>query len=53
MPVHEFGGDWTEQKLERLRKYLSAFMKAMDKRTYSQTIDVDAFAGTGCRTVYL
>lgn len=55
MPVHEFGGDWTEQKLERLRKYLPAFMKVMHQnataRNYFQTIYVDAFAGTGYRSV--
>ena len=25
MPVDEFGGDWTAEKLERVRKYLAAY----------------------------
>jgi three-Cys-motif partner protein len=50
---HEFGGDWTTQKLEVLRKYLSAYATALKnqpskerpfKRWY-----IDAFAGTGYR----
>ncbi len=24
--VHHFGGDWTEEKLLRLKKYLDAYM---------------------------
>jgi three-Cys-motif partner protein len=54
MALHEFGGDWTEQKLERLRKYLPAFLDVMHRnstaRAYFQTIYIDAFAGTGYRS---
>ncbi len=54
MALNEFGGDWTEQKLERLRKYLPAFMRVMSRNPnaqYFHTIYVDAFAGTGYRSV--
>ena len=26
MPTHQFGGQWTEEKLNRIKKYLSAYM---------------------------
>ncbi len=51
--IQQFGGDWTEQKLERLRKYLHEYMKIFSKNPKAQwfeTIYVDAFAGTGYRT---
>lgn len=51
MALNEFGGDWTEQKLDRLRKYLPAYTTIMrgnpTARALFQTIYVDAFAGTG------
>ncbi len=49
---HEFGGDWTTDKLERLRKYLQAYTKIFTTNRnarYFKTIYVDAFAGTGHR----
>ena len=53
MVEHSFGGAWTEEKLERLRKYLPAYLKIMHgnprARHYFQTMYVDAFAGTGYR----
>lgn len=52
MAKHEFGGDWTTDKLERLRKYLCAYMTIFTKNPKAQyftTIYVDAFAGTGHR----
>lgn len=46
----EFGGGWTQRKLEVLRKYLQAYTKIFKRnpraRFYSITY-VDAFAGTG------
>jgi len=45
-----FGGPWTQQKLEVLSKYLSAYTKIFTKNTKAQfytTSYVDAFAGTG------
>ena len=46
---HEFGGDWTEEKLRRLRKYLPFYTTAL-KNIDFELIYIDAFAGTGYRT---
>lgn len=49
---HNFGGDWTNEKLERLRKYLSAYTTIFNKNPKAKqftTYYVDAFAGTGYR----
>ena len=54
MTSHRFGGQWTEEKLDRLKDYLSAYTKIFDRNErarYFQTTFVDAFAGTGYRTV--
>ena len=45
---HIFGGDWTEQKLECVRKYLHAYTTIMSKQQF-QYAYIDAFAGTGYR----
>ena len=45
---HRFGGDWTEQKLECVRKYLHAYTTIMNKQHF-QYAYIDAFAGTGYR----
>ena len=45
-----FGGDWTQQKLQILSKYLRAYRKIFEKNErarYFQISYVDAFAGTG------
>jgi len=45
-----FGGPWTEDKLNRLKKYLKAYMRIFEgnpKARYFTTVYVDAFAGTG------
>jgi three-Cys-motif partner protein len=50
---HQFGGSWTEEKLERIRKYLSAYTTIFTQNHRAanlRTIYVDAFAGTGYRT---
>jgi three-Cys-motif partner protein len=52
MAKHVFGGDWTNDKLERVRKYLCAYTTIFKKNvraSYFTTIYVDAFAGTGQR----
>ncbi len=52
MAVREFGGDWTEAKLERVGKYLSAYTTIFAKHPRAQKLTpmyVDAFAGTGYR----
>lgn len=49
---HRFGGKWTDEKLERVRKYLAAYTILMTRNVRAQnlrTIYVDAFAGTGYR----
>ena len=50
--VHRFGGNWTEEKLRRLQKYLSAYMtifRGNPRASVYTTYYVDAFAGTGHR----
>lgn len=50
--IHHFGGNWTEEKLEKLREYLHAYttiFKKNIKASWYKTIYVDAFAGTGYR----
>ena len=44
----QFGGNWTERKLECVRQYLSAWTKVMLNQQF-QTVYIDAFAGTGYR----
>lgn len=46
----QFGGAWTQQKLQVLSKYLSAYTKIFNKNPRAQFYKisyVDAFAGTG------
>lgn len=43
---HRFGGNWTKQKLEYVRKYLHAYTTIMKDRDFHFAY-VDAFAGTG------
>jgi three-Cys-motif partner protein len=43
-----FGGDWTEQKLECVSKYLHAYTQIMKDRDFHFAY-IDAFAGTGYR----
>jgi len=53
MTDHSFGGDWTEDKLARLRKYLTAHRTIFtrnERARYFTTWYVDAFAGTGSRS---
>ncbi|MFN4293626.1 MAG: three-Cys-motif partner protein TcmP [Thermoflexales bacterium] len=50
--VQQFGGNWTEQKLTCLRKYLQAYTKIFKgnpRAKFFTTIYLDAFAGTGYR----
>ena len=44
-----FGGNWTAEKLDRVRKYLSAYTTIMKDRNFHFAY-IDAFAGTGYRT---
>ena len=50
---HEFGGEWTSEKLDRVKKYLSAYTTIFTRNPRARnlnTIYVDAFAGTGYRS---
>lgn len=44
-----FGGDWTEEKLKRIKKYLTAYTTILNKQPPLQFAYIDAFAGTGYR----
>lgn len=44
--MRHFGGDWTSEKLERVRKYLPAYTTALKNQGF-RLIYVDAFAGAG------
>lgn len=44
----KFGGDWTEEKLECVSKYLHSYTQIMKEREYHFAY-IDAFAGTGYR----
>jgi three-Cys-motif partner protein len=49
---HCFGGVWTQDKLNRLSKYLTAYInifKTNERAKFFSTYYVDAFAGTGHR----
>ncbi len=41
-----FGGQWTEEKLNILEKYLRAYLLVMKKNSFI-TVYIDAYAGTG------
>jgi three-Cys-motif partner protein len=45
-----FGGDWTEEKLRRVQKYLKAYNVALKKQPFTREY-IDAFAGTGYREI--
>ncbi len=45
---HKFGGDWTEEKLKCVSKYLRAYTKIMNNQPFNFAY-IDAFAGTGYR----
>ncbi len=44
----QFGGPWTDQKLECIKKYLQAYTTIMKKQKFRFAY-IDAFAGTGYR----
>jgi three-Cys-motif partner protein len=48
-PKQQFGGDWTSEKLERVRKYLVAYATIMRSQGFRFAY-FDAFAGTGYNT---
>lgn len=48
MSKQAFGGDWTEDKLSRIRKYLPAYVQVLKNKGLKFAY-IDAFAGTGYR----
>jgi three-Cys-motif partner protein len=46
--AQQFGGDWTQEKLKRVRKYLKAYATIMKRQPFRFAY-IDAFAGTGFR----
>jgi three-Cys-motif partner protein len=49
MEAHQFGGPWTEEKLDALRAYLIGYAQALKNQPFHRYY-IDAFAGTGDRT---
>lgn len=45
----EWGGPWTEKKLEAFSKYVWSYLTIMKKYPYWKTIYFDGFAGSGTR----
>jgi three-Cys-motif partner protein len=50
MAMQRFGGDWTEDKLSRIKEYHEAYNKALKNQPFNREY-IDAFAGTGYREV--
>jgi three-Cys-motif partner protein len=46
---HQFGGNWTTQKLDLVAEYLMNYMTALKNTPFKKGY-IDAFAGTGYRT---
>lgn len=46
-PQTEWGGVWTEKKLDAFAKYVKAYLTIMKKHPYWKTIYFDGFAGSG------
>ena len=45
----EWGGPWTEKKLEAFSKYVRSYLTIMNKYPFWKTIYFDGFAGSGTR----
>jgi three-Cys-motif partner protein len=48
-PGGDWGGPWTEKKLQAFSKYVSAYLTIMKKFPYWETIYFDGFAGSGSK----
>jgi len=46
--MQQFGGDWTEKKLECIRQYLNRYTTALKNQPFNRMY-IDAFAGTSYR----
>jgi three-Cys-motif partner protein len=45
--MNQFGGNWTEAKMEIVVDYAKAYLTIMNKQTWVQTLYFDGFAGSG------
>src|SRR5437588_11077329 len=45
--MNEFGGNWTEAKMEIVVDYAKAYLTIMSKQTWAKTLYFDGFAGSG------
>ena len=45
--MESFGGDWTNEKLEILRKYLVGYTSVFKDKDFFRLVYVDAFSGSG------
>ncbi len=45
--MNEFGGNWTEQKIEMVVDYAKAYLTIMNKYRQFKTLYFDGFAGSG------
>jgi three-Cys-motif partner protein len=45
--VNQFGGDWTEAKMEIIVNYAKAYLTIMNKQAWVKTLYFDGFAGSG------
>jgi three-Cys-motif partner protein len=48
-PGDDWGGPWTEKKLQAFSKYVSAYLNIMKNFPYWETIYFDGFAGSGTK----
>jgi hypothetical protein len=48
-PFTEWGGNWTEKKLNDFAKYVTAYLTIMKNQQQWKTIYFDGFAGSGNR----
>jgi hypothetical protein len=45
--MNQFGGDWTEKKIEMVVGYAKAYLTIMNKYPQFKTLYFDGFAGSG------
>lgn len=45
--INQFGGNWTEAKMEIVVSYAKAYLTIMNKQSWAKTIYFDGFAGSG------
>jgi three-Cys-motif partner protein len=45
--MNQFGGSWTEQKIEMVVAYAKAYLVIMEKQEWAKTMYFDGFAGSG------